>query len=181
MNKILNTIDALSEWVGKVFAWFALPMIAVLVYEVTARRLANSPTDWAHESTTMLYGTFCILGAVWTLREKGHVRTEVIYQLMPTKLQQFCDVLTGLLTFLMLVILFWASFEFAADAWAKQEISSKSTWGVPVYPFKTVIPLAAGLMALQQFAHLMRDIMRLFRRRRARTTVIKKPIDLSKN
>lgn len=181
MNKILNTIDALSEWVGKVFAWFALPMIAVLVYEVSARRLANSPTDWAHESTTMLYGTFCILGAVWTLREKGHVRTEVIYQLMPTKLQQLCDVLTGVLILFMFIVLFWASFEFAADSWAKQEVSSKSTWGVPIYPFKTVIPFAAGLMALQQLAHLIRDVRRLFHRRQTRTRQMIKTVDLSKN
>lgn len=161
MNILLNFIDSLSEWTGKVFAWLSLPMIGVLVFEVTARRLANSPTDWAHESTTMLYGTFCIVGAVWTLREKSHVRTEVIHQMLPLKLQIFFDILTGLLALAMFAILFWGSYEFAADSWAKSEISSKSTWGVPVYPFKSVIPFAVGLMFLQQIAHIVRDIMHL--------------------
>lgn len=162
MNTLLDFIDNLSMWIGKTFAWLSLPMIGVLVYEVAARRLDNSPTDWAHESTTMLYGTFCIVGAVWTLREKSHVRTEVIHQMMPPKLQIFCDILTGLLALAMFGILFWGSFEFAADSWAKSEISSKSTWGVPVYPFKSVIPFAVGLMFLQQLAHILRDMARLF-------------------
>lgn len=162
MNTLLNYIDNLSEWTGKIFAWLSLPMIGVLVFEVAARRLANSPTDWAHESTTMLYGTFCIVGAVWTLREKAHVRTEVIHQMLPNKLQIFCDILTGLLALAMFAILFWGSYEFAADSWAKSEISSKSTWGVPVYPFKSVVPFAVGLMFLQQLAHTLRDLLALF-------------------
>lgn len=162
MNSLLQFIDALSTWTGKAFAWLSLPMIGVLVFEVAARRLANSPTDWAHESTTMLYGTFCIVGAVWTLREKNHVRTEVVHQMLPSKVQVFCDILTGLLALAMFAVLFWGSYEFAADSWAKSEISSKSTWGVPVYPFKSVIPFAVGLMFLQQLAHIIRDVMRLF-------------------
>ncbi len=164
MNKILSYIDSLSEWMGKTFAWLSLPMIAVIVYEVVARKLFNNPTDWAHESTTMLYGTFCIIGAVWTFREKGHVRTEVVHQMMPLKLQIFCDIITGLLGLAMLAILFWGSFQFAADSWAKQEISSKSTWGVVVYPFKSVIPVATALMLLQQLAHVIRDIVRFSHR-----------------
>lgn len=164
INIPLRLIDKLSQWAGKIFAWLSLPMIVVVVYEVVARKIFNSPTDWAHESTTMLYGTFCMIGAVWTLQEKGHVRTEVVHQLMPHRLQIFFDVLTGLLVLAMFVILFEASFEFAKDAWAKNEISSKSTWGVPVYPFKTVIPVATALMCLQQVAHIIRDIIRLFTR-----------------
>lgn len=164
MNKLLNLIDALSEWAGKTFAWLSLPMIGVIVYEVVARKFFNSPTDWAHESTTMLYGTFCMVGAVWTLREKGHVRTEVVHQMMPLKMQVLCDVLTGMLALAMFAILFWGSYEFSADSWAKHEISSKSTWGVPIYPFKTVIPFAVGLMFLQQLAHVLRDIIHLSHR-----------------
>ncbi len=164
MNTLLSLIDKLSVNVGKTFAWLSIPMIFVVVYEVVARKLFNNPTDWAHESTTILYGTFCIIGAVWTLHNKGHVRTEVIHQIMPLRMQIFCDVITGLLALAMLTILFLGSYEFAADSWAKHEISSKSTWGVPIYPFKSVIPFATALMILQQLAHIIRDMTRLFKR-----------------
>lgn len=158
LNKLLHIVDSLSEWVGKTVSWMALVMIAVLIFEVSARYLADSPTEWAHESTTMLYGTFCMMGAVWTLRNKGHVRTEVVYQRLPSKLQTFLDVVTGIIVLVMLAVFFYAAFEFALESWKSREISSKSTWGVSVYPFKTVIPVAVGLMFCQQLAHTIRDI-----------------------
>ncbi len=164
MNTLLNLIDKLSVNVGKTFAWLSIPMILVIVYEVVARKIFNNPTDWAHESTTMLYGTFCIVGAIWTLHDKGHVRTEVIHQIMPLKVQHFFDIITGFLGLAMLIILFIGSYEFAADSWAKHEISSKSTWGVVVYPFKSVIPFATALMILQQLVHIVRDLMKFFKR-----------------
>lgn len=162
LNQLLNTIDKNSERIGKAVAFMCLAMIIVLMFEVSARYLFNQPTEWAHESTTMLYGTFCILGAVWTLREKKHVRTEVVYQIMPPKLKLFCDVLSGVIVLVMLMVFFYAAFEFAADSWKAKEISSKSTWGIIVYPFKTVIPVAIFLMFFQQLAHTIRDICKLF-------------------
>lgn len=164
LNLLLNSIDKLSEWMGKTFAWLSLPMIAVIVYEVISNGIFDKPTDWAHQSSTMFYGTFCMIGAAWTLREKGHVRSEVIYQMMPLKLQTFCDALTGLIIFAMLVILFLGVYDYAAESWQEREFSETSTWKVPIYPFKSVMPFAVGLMCLQQFAHVVRDVIKLFHR-----------------
>ncbi len=161
LSHILSFIDKSSEIIGKTVAWMCLAMILVLIFEVTARYLLNKPTEWAHESTTMLYGTFCIIGAVWTLRDQGHVRTEVVYQVLPLKMQQFSDIVSGIIVLVMLAVFFYAAVEFAAESWRLKEVSSKSTWGVVVYPFKTVIPIAVFLMFFQQLAHTVRDIAAL--------------------
>ncbi len=159
---LLRLIDKLSILMGKTFAWLSLPMIAVIVYEVVSNGMFDKPTDWAHQSSTMFYGTFCMLGAAWTLQEKGHVRTEVVHQLFPTRFQYFCDVLTGLIAFAMLTVLFLATFKYAGESWATKEFSQTSTWKVAIYPFKTVMPVAVGVMCLQQFAHIVRDTIKLF-------------------
>ncbi len=164
LAKVLNFIDSSSVWIGKIFAWMCLIMIGTLIFEVTARYIFNSPTEWAHESTTMLYGTFCMVGSIWTLREKGHVRTEVVYQMLPEKVQVLLDILTGLIILTMLGIFFYASYEYALESWKAKEISSKSTWGVIVYPFKTVIPVVAVLMFIQQLSHTIRDFATLIGR-----------------
>lgn len=161
LAKILDFIDSGSTWIGKTFSWMCLLMIGTLVFEVFARYVFNKPTEWAHESTTMLYGTFCMFGAIWTLKEKGHVRTEVVYQIMPEKLQVFCDIITGIIVLIMLGIFTYASYLFALESWQAGEISSKSTWGVVVYPFKTVVPVVGALMFIQQVAHTIRDIAHL--------------------
>ncbi|MBS9778513.1 MAG: TRAP transporter small permease subunit [Gammaproteobacteria bacterium] len=158
---LLDKVDFISVWMGKTFAWFSLPMIAVIVYEVISNGVFDKPTDWAHQSSTMFYGTFCMIGAAWTLREKGHVRSEVIYQIMPFKLQKICDVFTGLIVLAMLVILFAGTYEYASESWKLREFSETSTWKVPIYPFKSVMPIAVGLMCIQQTANILRDMIAL--------------------
>ncbi len=159
-------IDKISIFMGKTFAWLSLPMIAVIMYEIISNGVFDKPTDWAHQSSTMCYGTFCMLGAAWTLQEKRHVRTEVVHQLFSEKLQYFCDVLTGLIAFAMLSVLFLATFKYASESWAIREFSQTSTWKVAIYPFKSVMPFAVGLMCLQQFTHIVRNTIKLFKPRR---------------
>jgi TRAP-type mannitol/chloroaromatic compound transport system permease small subunit len=162
LSQYLAFQDKISEWVGKSVSWMCLAMIAGLGYEVTARYLFNSPTSWAHETTTMLYGTFCILAGVYTHRYQGHVRSEVIYNLFSTRSKAILDVITGSLGLVVFVVFFVITFNYAADSWAIKEISSKSTWGPIIYPFKSVLPLAVGLMILQSIAELIRSILVAF-------------------
>ncbi|MFT6916516.1 MAG: TRAP-type mannitol/chloroaromatic compound transport system permease small subunit [Motiliproteus sp.] len=157
--RYLELQDGLSDWVGRTVSWMCLLMILIMVYEVSARYLLNSPTSWAHESTTMLYGAFCILAGAYTHRSHGHVRSEVIYNLFPLRGKAFLDVLTGLLGLLVFGTFLVISYGYAADSWEMREISSKSTWAPVVYPFKAMLPLAIALLMLQSLAHLLRDVL----------------------
>jgi TRAP-type mannitol/chloroaromatic compound transport system permease small subunit len=162
LSQYLNFQCKVSEWVGKAISWMCLAMIIVLGYEVSARYLFNAPTSWAHESTTMLYGTFCILAGVYTHRYHGHVRSEVVYNLFPMRVRALMDCLTGALGLVVLTVFFMITFRYAADSWAIKEISSKSTWAPIIYPFKSVLPLAIGLMILQSIAHFIESVAGVF-------------------
>ena len=159
LSQYLAFQDRISEWVGKTVSWMCLAMIAVLGYEVAARYLFNSPTSWAHESTTMLYGTFCILAGVYTHKHHGHVKSEVIYNLFSVRTRAIMDVITGSIGLVVFGVFFVITFNYAAESWAIREVSSKSTWAPIVYPFKSVLPLAIALMMLQSLAALIRSLM----------------------
>lgn len=159
LSQYLAFQDRVSEWVGKTVSWMCLAMIAGLCYEVGARYLFLNPTSWAHESTTMLYGTFCILAGVYTHKHQGHVRSEVIYNLFPVRGRAVLDVLTGLIGLVVFAVFFVITFNYAAESWAIKEVSSKSTWAPIVYPFKSMLPLAVGLMILQSIVAVIRNMM----------------------
>lgn len=91
VTRYLVAQDGLSEFVGRAVSWLTLGMISVLMLEIIARYFLNSPTIWAHETSTMLYGAFCMLAGAYTLRHRGHVRSEVIYGLMGPRGKAFCD------------------------------------------------------------------------------------------
>ena len=159
ISRFLNLQDEISDFIGRTVSWMCLAMIAGLGYEVTARYLFNSPTSWAHETTTMLYGTFCILAGVYTHRHHGHVRSEVIYNLFSVRGRAIMDVITGSIGLVVFTVFFVITFNYAADSWAIREVSSKSTWAPIVYPFKSVLPLAGGLMILQSLVALIRNVI----------------------
>lgn len=157
ISRFLKFQDGVSEFLGRAISWLVLAMIGVLVYEISARYVLNSPTEWAHETTTMLYGTFCVLAGVYTHKHYGHVRSEVVYHLFPVRGRAFLDVITGLIGLVVFGVFFVVVVEFATESWAVGERSSKSTWAPIIYPFKTVLPIAVALMWLQSLANLIRD------------------------
>ncbi|MEH6579439.1 MAG: TRAP transporter small permease subunit [Amphritea sp.] len=162
ISKYLVFQDALSDWVGKSVAWLTLAMVGVLLWEIGARYFVGVPTEWAHELTAMFYGTLCLVAGAYTLRHRGHVRSEVIYQMFSTRGKARLDLVSHLLGLLVLVIFFVLAWEFAAKAWAIKETSNKGTWQPVVYPFKTVMPVAVGLMILQSLAEILRDFCTAF-------------------
>ncbi|HEY9037855.1 MAG TPA: TRAP transporter small permease subunit [Roseovarius sp.] len=162
VTRYLVAQDGLSEYVGRAISWLTLGMIGVLMIEIIFRYFLDSPTLWAHETSTMLYGAFCMLAGCYTLRHRGHVRSEVIWGALPRRGQAFCDVLIFSTGLFVLSIFLKLAITFAAESWAVLEYSNKSVWQPPLYPIKTVIPVAVGLVLLQNIAELVRAALTLF-------------------
>ena len=159
VTRYLVAQDGLSEFVGRAIAWLTLGMIGVLMIEIVSRYFLNAPTLWAHETSTMLYGAFCMLAGAYTLRHRGHVRSEVIWGALPKRGQAFCDVLIFSMGAVVLTMFLKLAIGFAAESWAVLEYSNKSMWQPPLYPIKTVIPIAVGLVLLQNMAELLRAVL----------------------
>lgn len=162
ISRYLAFQDAVSDWVGKAVSWISLILIVVLLFEVVMRYWFNAPTAWGHELSTMLFGAFGILTGAYTLRHRAHVRSDVIYALMPRKLQQSCDLIVNALILVAFIIFFRMALDFALDSWHMREISGKSSWEPVLYPIKSTIPLAVGLLILQTVAELVRSALQLF-------------------
>jgi TRAP-type mannitol/chloroaromatic compound transport system permease small subunit len=161
VTRYLVIQDGLSEFVGRAISWLTLAMIAVLMLEIIARYFLNAPTIWAHETSTMLYGAFCMLAGAYTLRHRGNVRSEVLYGLLNKRGIAFFDTIIFAIGLVVLGVFFKMAVGFAADSWAVREYSNKSIWQPAIYPIKTVIPVAVGLVILQNVAELLRSVLTL--------------------
>lgn len=161
ITRYLRVQDGLSDLVGLAIAWLTLGMIGVLLFEVVARYLLNAPTIWGHELATMFFGALSILAGSYTLRHHGHVRSDVVYALLPPRVRAFCDLVVFGLGTLVLVIFFKMAVEFAYESWRIGEFSNRSVWRPPLYPIKSTIAIAVGLLILQSLAELVRAALRL--------------------
>ncbi|UCH76123.1 MAG: TRAP transporter small permease subunit [Rhodospirillales bacterium] len=164
MDRFLLTIDGISAWVGKAFAWCIMIMTFGVSYEVFVRKFLSSPTSWAFDISYIMYGTLFMMAGAYTLSRDGHVRGDVIYRLLPIRAQATIELILYFLFFYPAVLtLIYAGTDYALESWSYNmgsgEVSVMSPAGVPISPFKTVMPVAAAFLLLQGFAETARCVI----------------------
>lgn len=160
MQKILISIDKLSTYVGQLFAWLILALTFMITWEVFSRYVLDNPHAWAFDVMSMMYGSLFMMAGAYTLSKNGHVRGDVLYGFFPPRLQAGLDLALYLLFFIPgVVALAWAGYNYAAESWAINEHSNITANGPPVYPFKTIIPIAGAFLLLQGLVEIVRCIV----------------------
>ena len=157
MQKLLLAIDRISTWVGQAFSWLIVVLTFLISREVFSRYALDNPHPWAFDVMSMLYGSVFMMAGAYTLSKNGHVRGDVLYGFFPPRLQAGLDLALYFLFFIPgVVALAWAGYNYAADSWAINEHSNITANGPPVYPFKTIIPLAGAFLLAQGLVEIVR-------------------------
>ena len=160
MQKLLLAVDKLSTLVGKAFSWLIVLLTLMITWEVFSRYALDNPHPWAFDVMSMMYGTLFMTAGAYTLSQNGHVRGDVLYGFFPPRLQAGLDLVLYILFFIPgVVALAWAGYNFAAESWAINEHSNITANGPPVYPFKTVIPIAGAILLAQGLVEIVRCIV----------------------
>lgn len=155
----LKYIDRISEWTGIASAWLIIPLTLVVIYEVVMRHFFNLPTGWGYDTCWMLFGVQFMIGGAYTLLHKGHVRIDIVYNVLSPRGKLIFDAVVYAVFFLFVMVLFtWAGVKFAAEAWIAGEKLSTTNWFFPSGPIKTVIPVAFFLLGLQSLVELIRNL-----------------------
>ena len=157
VKKLVHAIEGLNVWVGRAFGWCILILTLSVSYEVFVRYALNSPTVWAMDMMIQMYGALFLMAGPYALAQDTHVRGDVVYRLFPVRWQARLDFTLYLLFFFPgILALFWYGWEIASDSWRYKEVSWNSPARIQVYFFKTLIPVAGGLLLLQGVAELIR-------------------------
>jgi len=160
MQKVLLTIDKISTFVGQAFSWLIVSLTFLITYEIFSRYALDEPHPWAFDVMLMMYGTLFMMSGAYTLSKNGHVRGDVLYGFFPPRLQAGLDLALYIVFFLPgVVALCWAGYTYAAESWSIREYSSITSEGPPIYPFKTVIPVAGAFIFIQGIVEIIRCVL----------------------
>ena len=160
MQKLFLFVDKVSTWFGQVFSWLIVALTLLISVEVFSRYVLDNPHPWAFDVMIMMYGTLFMTAGAYTLSKNGHVRGDVLYGFFPPRLQAGLDLALYIVFFIPgVVALCWAGYNYAAESWAIKEISNITSDGPPIYPFKTIIPIAGGMLLIQGVVEIFRCIV----------------------
>src|ERR1044071_9562570 len=121
----------------------------------------TSPRTWPFfDAMIMMYGTLFMIAGAYTLRTNGHVRGDGPQGFFTPGAQAVLDLTLYIVFFIPGVIaLVWAGYTYAAESWSINEHSNITSEGPPVYPFKTVIPLAGAFVLVQGIVEIIRCVI----------------------
>ena len=160
MQKILLFVDKISTWVGQFFSWLIVALTVLITWEVFSRYALDHPHDWMFDAMLQMYGTLFMMAGAYTLAKNGHVRGDVLYGFFRPRTQASWDLLLYIVFFIPGVIaLTYAGYFYAAESWAINEHSNVTADGPPVYPFKTVIPVAGAFLLVQGIVEIIRCVI----------------------
>ncbi|WP_321499320.1 TRAP transporter small permease subunit [Breoghania sp.] len=152
-----GAIDRLSLYCGEFASYWAVIAVFVYYYEVIARYVFNSPTNWAHEGMFLMFGMQYLIAGAYAMLTESHVRVDVFYAPLSVRGKAVVDLLTSVFFFIFAGTLLATSWIFAYQATQVGEISF-TEWAIAYWPFKWAMVLGGLLLVLQGISKLAQDL-----------------------
>jgi TRAP-type C4-dicarboxylate transport system permease small subunit len=161
---IRTGLDRVIAGSAKLFSWAIFLAFAISVYEVIARYVFDSPTYWAHESTTFLIAAIFLVGGPIALARDKHIRVRMIYDNVSPGLRRWLDIVNSVIAMIFFAGLGYAGYTMAWKATHRPngEIHFEGTgtaWNPPTPALlKIIILVCVCLMFVQTLMHLIKAI-----------------------
>ncbi|MAZ83495.1 MAG: C4-dicarboxylate ABC transporter permease [Rhizobiales bacterium] len=165
-------LDHALETSGKIFAWAIFAAFLISVFEVISRYVFDSPTYWAHETTTFLIAAVFLIGGPVALAGNKHIRVRMVYDAVGPKGRKILDIFNCVVAMLFFAGLGYAG---AIMAWKAThtptgEIHLEGTgtsWNPPTPALlKIIILFCVIVMFVQSALHLIQVLRRDTREQR---------------
>jgi len=158
----VRTVSSITEWNGKHMCFLAFVLVFTITIDVFLRYIFNAPTKWSYDITYMIGGTLFLMSISYVLLHRGHVSIDIVRKRFPPKVALAIDIVLHLLLFFPLIgVLFYVGATHAITSIAQRELSNVGFWRPPLYPFRTMIPVAFLLVLLQGLARFIVDVCSL--------------------
>jgi len=162
MNLLIQSLDTLTEYTGRLLAWFIAAAVLGTVGVVVLRYAMGVNTILLQDLVMYLHGFAFMLAIPYALKHDAHVRVDLLYSRLGVRGRQIVNLVGHLvLLFPTGIAMILYSQGYVANAWRIRE-GSQEVGGIHgVYLLKTLIPAMAVLLMLQGLAETLRILRSL--------------------
>lgn len=153
MIAYLDRISRRISWTLFWIAGAAIVAMMVLTCADVVLRYFRMPIPGTYE-LVCFFGALAVgFAMAHTSVQQGHVAVSVITQLLPSRVQDWLDAVTGVFSLIFFALVGWQSFRYAGQLHASGEVSL--TLQLPFYPFVYGIGLSAWAVCLVLLARVL--------------------------
>ncbi|SHN04504.1 TRAP transporter small permease subunit [Roseibium suaedae] len=154
--KILyDAVTALNRFIFQAASLLMFLIVPVMLFAVVSRYVFNSPSTWAMELATLIFGPYFLLAGPNLLHERGHVSLDLVQHAVGAGARRVLEIINYPIIIAFCVILLFYAVPFAWQAFEYGE-TSYSSWNPPIWPVKLFIPVALVLLGLQAAVEWLR-------------------------
>jgi TRAP-type mannitol/chloroaromatic compound transport system permease small subunit len=159
LKGVINFIQTISEWSGRIFSGTILILMVLSCYEVFTRRILHAPTIWTHEILAYFFCASVLLLMGYTQLYKGHANVDILYERFSPRTKAMIDVICFIFFMGLFVTVFLTdAVTFASTSWAMKE-RTPTAFNPIIYPAKTILPVGAALLLLQGLADFLKNMI----------------------
>jgi TRAP-type mannitol/chloroaromatic compound transport system permease small subunit len=160
MQSVINKLEQISEFSGRLIAWLTLFIVLVTFVVVVLRYGFDIGSIALQESISYMHAFVFMLGAAYTLKHDGHVRVDIFYRKMSAIRKAWVDLLgTLLLLFPVCLFIMVSSWDYVVTSWIQGEESGEAGGLAYVYILKTALLLMPLLLILQGAALVLKNLL----------------------
>jgi TRAP-type C4-dicarboxylate transport system permease small subunit len=165
-SDIRSGLDRAIAKSANVFAWAIFAAFVITVVEVVSRYVFNSPTFWAHESTTFLIAAVFLIGGPIALARDKHIRVRMFYDSASPKRRRVFDIANSLIALVFFAGLSFASSIMVSKSWftptgALHLEGTGTSWNPPTPALlKLLVMICVVTMFIQTLLHLIAALRR---------------------
>ena len=158
MSKFVQILEKITDFFsGKLQAWLVFLLMVLVMVEVLARYLLQSPLSIAEELGGYFLVSITFMGLAYTWKEGGHVRVELIVNMLPKKLQAWLRFLTLIMATAFCAPLIAGSYQMVQDSLLFEARSGSWLRTPLVYP-QSILFIGSILLLMQFIAEIIKTL-----------------------
>jgi C4-dicarboxylate transporter DctQ subunit len=148
LSRLGRAWDRLIAGIQEVMAILVAVAVLAVVYEVVLRYFFNSPTIWAADLTEYVLVYITFFGAACLLRDRAHIRVDMLVTRLGPRPQLFLDVILALVAAVVMAVFVWKGTELVWEALVNNQVMLKA-WRVPRWAILLPVPMGSLLMCVE--------------------------------
>jgi TRAP-type C4-dicarboxylate transport system permease small subunit len=154
MSRIYNAVDKNGErWLLLVFY---VMLVGTMFIEVVRREVFSYSSIWGEEMVRYSFIYLAWIGAAAAVKERGHIRIDVIMNYVPQTVKALLYILGDLVMFIVALIAIYWSWEAVHVSWKFGSVTHglriSQTW------FLFAVPFGFALVMLRLIQSFLRDL-----------------------
>jgi TRAP-type C4-dicarboxylate transport system permease small subunit len=135
---------------------FYIMLVVTMTIEVIRREVFAYSSIWGEEIVRYSFIYLCWIGAAAAIRERAHIRIDVILTYLPPRGKALIYIFGDLLTLGMALLALWLSFKTVGLSWKFGSVSHGLH--VSMVWFLMAVPIGFSLMIFRLVQSLIRDL-----------------------